>query len=396
MMREIVKILTDVEKDVYEEDWRISSKEVPLGDGDWSIEKKRLRGGLQDGVDIVEVNNGRLSFTVVPTRGMGIWKGVFENNPLGWESPVKIPVHPRHIRLEDRGGLGFLDGFNEWIVRCGLESNGAPGEDTIVDNMGNEKRTNLTLHGKIANTPADYVAAKIGINAPYELSVVGRVCERSMFGANLHMTTKISTNLRCNWISIEDIVENRRSTPWEMQLLYHCNYGAPFLEDGSRLVAAVRSVAPRDARAAQGVERWNTFGPPQPGFIEQVYFIEPVWDEGGKTRVMLINRKGDKASSISFSKSELPYFTLWKCTSSVQDGYVVGLEPATNYPNNKKFERARGRVVKLGAGETYRAKISIEVHFGKSEVSKIEGEINKLQSNVKPTILESRSPHLSE
>ncbi|MBO3802586.1 MAG: aldose 1-epimerase family protein [Candidatus Brockarchaeota archaeon] len=396
MKRELVKILMDAEKGLFEDYWRISSEELPLGAEGWSIEKKRLRGGLQDGVDIVEVNNGRLSFTVVPTRGMGVWKGKFEGYPLGWESPVKIPVHPRHVRLEDRGGLGFLDGFNEWIVRCGLESNGAPGEDTIIDNMGNEKKVDLNLHGKIANIPADYVAVKIGLDPPYELSVVGTVCERSMFGANLCMASKISTNTGCNWISIEDLVENRRSTPWEMQLLYHCNYGSPFLEDGSKLVAAVRTVAPRDGRAEEGVRQWNAFGPPQPGFVEQVYFVEPVWDEDGRTRVMLTNKKGNKATSISFLRSELPYFTLWKCTSGLQDGYVVGLEPATNYPNRRKFERTKGRVVKLGAGKTYGAKILIEVHFGEPEVSKIEGQINKLQGGVKPTILGSSDRRFSE
>ncbi|MGQ9513914.1 MAG: aldose 1-epimerase family protein [Thermoproteota archaeon] len=396
MNREIVKILTNTSTGVYVKDWRVSSDDVQIGSGEWSIEKRELKGGMQDGVDIVEVRNGRLSFTVVPTRGMGIWKGEFENLKLGWESPVRTLVHPRHIRLEDRGGLGFLEGFNEWIVRCGLESNGAPGEDVIVDNMGKEKKVDLTLHGKIANIPADYVAAKIGLDPPYELSIVGTVYESSMFGANLCMNTKISTNLGSNWMSIEDIIENKRSTPWEMQLLYHCNYGSPFLEEGSRLVAAVRSVVPRDARAAEGVRQWNTFGPPQAGFVEQVYFLEPLWDKEEKTRVMLVNSSGDKATSISFTRSELPYFTLWKCTSSLQDGYVVGLEPATNYPNKKRFERSKGRVVKLGAGERYHAKILIEVHVGRSEVSEIEDEISKLQGSFKPNILDSIDPRFSE
>ncbi|MDH5795264.1 MAG: aldose 1-epimerase family protein, partial [Candidatus Bathyarchaeota archaeon] len=68
------KTLTDIEKEVYVEDWSSSSDELGVGEG-WSIEKRRLSGGLSDGVDAVEVNNGKLSFVVVPTRGMGIWKG---------------------------------------------------------------------------------------------------------------------------------------------------------------------------------------------------------------------------------------------------------------------------------------------------------------------------------
>jgi murein DD-endopeptidase MepM/ murein hydrolase activator NlpD len=48
---------------------------------------------------------------------------------LGWNSPVKEVVHPRLINLQSRGGLGWLEGFNEWMVRCGLENNGHPGVD---------------------------------------------------------------------------------------------------------------------------------------------------------------------------------------------------------------------------------------------------------------------------
>ena len=41
----------------------------------WSVKSYTLRGGLQEGVQVVEVNNGKLSFAILPTRGMGIWKG---------------------------------------------------------------------------------------------------------------------------------------------------------------------------------------------------------------------------------------------------------------------------------------------------------------------------------
>ena len=39
------------------------------------IDKYTLRGGVSDGVDVVEVHNGRLSLALLPTRGLGLWKG---------------------------------------------------------------------------------------------------------------------------------------------------------------------------------------------------------------------------------------------------------------------------------------------------------------------------------
>ena len=39
---------------------------------------------------------------------------------------------------------------------------------------------------------------------------------------------------------------------------------------------------------------------------------------------------------------ELPCFTLWKNTAAEADGYVTGLEPGTNFPNLRSFERFVG------------------------------------------------------
>ena len=70
---------------------------------------------------------------VLPTRGMGIWRvtaaGRSGTADVGWKSPVRGPVHPAFVDLGEPSGLGWLDGFDEFFVRCGLESNGAPDFD---------------------------------------------------------------------------------------------------------------------------------------------------------------------------------------------------------------------------------------------------------------------------
>ena len=50
------------------------------------------RGGQQDGVDVIRVNNGQLEFTVIPTRGMSILEVKSGDLRLGWDSPVKEVV----------------------------------------------------------------------------------------------------------------------------------------------------------------------------------------------------------------------------------------------------------------------------------------------------------------
>ncbi|MEM2843767.1 MAG: aldose 1-epimerase family protein, partial [Candidatus Bathyarchaeia archaeon] len=352
----------------------------------WQIEKHRIYGGLSDGIDVIKIDNGCLSFIVVPTRGMGVWKSWFKGVRLGWDSPVKSLVNPNFINLEARGGLGWLEGFNEWIVRCGLESFGEPGPDVIIDDKGNKKEVMLTLHGKIANIPASIVKAKVGLKPPYELGVSGVVYESSIFGSNLKMETNTTTALKSNSLKIVDIIENLRSILDEMQILYHCNLGPPFLEDGSRFIAPIKEVAPWNSRSSEGIKEFDVFGPPESEFIEQVYFLKLIGNNKGDTLVMLTDKEEAKAVSISFSINELPCFTLWKNTNSLEEGYVVGLEPGTSYPNHKSFERAQNRVIKLNPKEKRKFELNISVHLGKDEVEKLKEEINKIRGNIEPKI----------
>src|SRR5437660_8237217 len=126
--------LTDVRGDVWLDGFSVGAETLRLPTAhDWSIRKRTLRGGLRDGVDLVEVHNGALSFSVLPTRGMGLWRGDYHGLPLGWRSPVLGPVHPKFVEETARNGLGWLDGFDELMVRCGLEPFGPPGEHVWTD-----------------------------------------------------------------------------------------------------------------------------------------------------------------------------------------------------------------------------------------------------------------------
>ena len=66
-------ILTDAEQDIWLETFKLTPPDLGM-EGNWFIEKRVLRGGPGDGVDVIEVHNGALSFSILPTRGMGIWK----------------------------------------------------------------------------------------------------------------------------------------------------------------------------------------------------------------------------------------------------------------------------------------------------------------------------------
>jgi galactose mutarotase-like enzyme len=381
-MARVETVLTDVEGGVWLDAWKINAAVGPqlAGASAWSISKFRLRGGLSDGVDVVTLDNGALSMSVLPTRGMGLWKGSFRGLPIEWKSPVARPVNPQFVNLQERGGLGWLAGFNELMCRCGLAFNGPPGVDRVVDGDGNVSESELTLHGKIANLPAHRVTAEVDDDGDGTLSVTGVVDEAMMFGSALRLTSTVSTKAGSNSLTIVDTVFNPSARPMELELLYHTNIGRPFLDEGSRIIAAIAEVAPRDDHSAKAAGSFDVYPGPLAGRPEEAFFFDLQSGDDGSTAVLLKNPAGDCGLQLRFAKRQLPCFTLWKNPQADEDGFVTGLEPGTNFPNLKTFEREQGRVIVLKPGESCTAQIELSVFDSAESVAAAEAAIVALQS----------------
>ena len=167
---------------------------------------------------------------------MGIWRASLGELQLGWKSPVKGPVHPNLVRIWEPSGIGWLDGFDELFVRCGLESNGAP--------EFNENGTiRYPLHGRIANLPAKRVEVSIDGDSG-EIAVTGVVDEARLFGNQLRMTTTITTKVGSAELKVTDTVLNPSAEKSELELLYHVNFGIPLLRPGAKVVLPLAKIRP--------------------------------------------------------------------------------------------------------------------------------------------------------
>ena len=386
-------VLTDRDEGIWVEDLDLTEKDI--GCAGASVRKRVLRGGLSDGVEVIEIDNGQFSFTVLPTRGMGIWRGCYHGHDIGWQAPAKGPVHPSFVNLQDRGGLGWLTGFDEFIVRCGLDSNGAPCTDVVPNNMGVPSEVEITLHGRIANIPAHRVEVQVLPGDPPTIIVLGVVDEAALFYPGFRLSTSMSTICGSNAMTIADTVTNLKATEAEFELLYHCKFGSPFLEPGARLEIPARTVAPRDQRAAEGIGAYSEFLGPTAGFVEQVYWYEPLSREDGATLALLRNADGDRGAVVRFNTRQLPCFTQWKNTAAVADGYVTGLEPGTDYPNAKATEREQGRLMRLAPGATHDVELTLEVHDSAAGVRAVQEEIAAIQGEPGVEVHRDPLPRLS-
>ena len=213
---------------------------LPATEAAWRVTKRRLSGGRREGVDLVELDNGALSLSIVPTRGMGLWRGRFGADRLGWDSPTRDgPVHPALGQPHELGWAGLGRGFRraDGSLRAGAQWSALRGENAGRLTVRSATRP-ISLHGKIANIPAHYVAVHLQDEPPHAITVEGHVDESKLFGPQIRMVTRVTTVPGSNKATVRDEFQNLGDQPCDFQLLYHWNFGPPYLEEGRKMVAA--------------------------------------------------------------------------------------------------------------------------------------------------------------
>ncbi|ALE96987.1 MULTISPECIES: aldose 1-epimerase family protein [Serratia] len=368
-------VLTSAEDGVEKGNWKISSEALKVKDKTFSIEQKVLHGGKQEGSKVVIIRSeDGLTITLSPTRGMNLLRAEGFGAKMGWDSPVKEVVNPAFINLESRNGLGWLEGFNEMMVRCGYEWTGHP-----VTEGGQI----YTLHGKAGNTPASLVEVEVADTAPYEIRIRGLIKESTFKKADLQTLTELRYVPGSNSFSLHDVLTNRADYPHDYQIIYHSNFGAPILENGARFLAPMASISPFNDYAKAGLKTWGTYAGPTKGFDEMVFNIKPLSDPNHQTLAALVNHAGDKGVAIQFDTRQLPVLTLWKNTDTLKQGYVTGIEPGTSYAYPVTIEREQKRVKQLQPGASAQFDLTYTLLHSKAQVADLERKIADIQGKVK-------------
>ena len=193
-------VLTNAEEGMDKGNWQINSDQLKVKDHAFSIEQKVLHGGKQEGSKILTIHSkDGLTITLSPTRGMNLLRIEGFGSRMGWDSPVKEVVNPAFINLESRNGLGWLEGFNEMMVRCGYEWTGHP---VTADGQI------YTLHGKAGNTPASLVEVEVADSAPYEIRIRGLVKESTFKKADLQTLTEEAVRLYGEKLTNANVVDD--------------------------------------------------------------------------------------------------------------------------------------------------------------------------------------------
>jgi hypothetical protein len=189
--------------------------------------------------------------------------------------------------------------------------------------------------------------------------IEGEVRQARVFGENLRLRRRITTSLGGSRIAIHDLVENMGTAASPLMILYHINLGFPLLDETCELIAEKHTVEPRDAAAEPGLQDWMHFGPPTPGYAEQVFYHDLPAGQNGWAGIQLINQARSIALSVRFQKAALPNLVQWKMMG--QGTYVLGLEPANCRVGGRSQERALGTLQFLQPGEQREFQVEIDV-----------------------------------
>lgn len=363
-------VLTDAAKGQDLGNWSINNNDLSI-DKPFSISQRVLHGGKQEGVRVIDIDNGVMRVTLVPTRGMDIYQVKSSDIRLGWDSPVTEIVNPAYIDLESRGGLGWLDGFNEMLVRCGYEWTGHPGEDN-----GHL----LSLHGRAGNTPASEVIVSIDEKAPYAIHIKGKLLEKTFKFNDFQTWTEFNIIPGEKKFAIHDQLTNLSDYKNEYQIIYHSNFGRPLLENGARFVAPVKEVSPFNDYAAERMSDWSDYQGPTRDYNETVFNIVPYADKTGHSMAVLHNPKGDRGIAVGFNVKQLPVLGMWKNTDTEKQGYVTGIEPGTSYSYNRSLQRSLGLVPTIQPGETKTFDVSYTILDSKATVDDAVKQVNSIKN----------------
>ncbi len=181
-----------------------------------------------------------------------------------------------------------------------------------------------------------------------------KLYDAALFSHKLMLERKYICGMNDDILIIRDKVTNIGSKQTPYMILYHCNFGYPLLCEKSRLEINSTGVAPRDARAEEGIAEWNKILTPQADFTEQCYYH--TFSE--KPRISLSNPEIKTEMTMTFSDKSLDCFTQWKMMGEYE--YVMGLEPGNCLPDGRDVMREKGILKFLAPGESAENEIRFE------------------------------------
>ncbi|MEO1701656.1 MAG: DUF4432 family protein [Pseudomonadota bacterium] len=277
------------------------------------IRQVEVTDGPAAGSRILEVRTPTgLSLDIALDRGGDISRMNYKGHELGWHSAADMATPWPVPDTED--GLGFLRGFDGFLVTCGLDHHGvATQTDASNFKYPLRKQNHHPLHGRIMTAKAEVAEKHIDWDAVHiRIKTIAR--QASVFGEVLELRRVFEISLETPTVKMIDEVANMGFRPTRHGILYHFNMGYPLLDSASRLTGDEWTLRNRlDGAGAV----------PDDNHVE----IVDAKASPADGRIGMINDSVGFGLTIGFDPKMLPATALWR---AFQSGvFACGLEPQT-------------------------------------------------------------------
>ena len=280
----------------------------------------QFTSGKASGKNCILVHNGDLEVLFSKDNALDILYVKYKGKNISFLSANNI--NTKSYGFSDRFEGGFL-------YTCGLDNMGLCVKDKVQ-------------HGSLHLTKAENVVIDYKDN---DIIISGTVRNTALFYQNtaIHRSFTVSENS----ISIMDTVINESFSKSGHCILYHVNYGHPFLSEDMTLDIPSSQIDPCNDFAKEGLSECLKMSAPIDAIPERCYYHHVT-----TPKITLTNPKINAKICMEYDKNTLPTLVQWKSMAS--GAYALGIEPAsTRFDNFNLVELDKGESTKYSIKITF-------------------------------------------
>lgn len=277
-----------------------------------------FNSGKENGIEGVLVNVNQLEVFFNKSNALDIAWVKYKGNNISFLSKNGLNTNRGSFAQNFEGGF---------LYTCGMDNVSSCVPDAPI-------------HGSLHYKRADNVNVVIEDD---RVIVSGCVTDTALFGKNLKLNRKyVVTD---SSISINDEIVNLGYDVADYVLLYHINYGYPFLDEGLILQMPVKESVPLTQISKDNFDDRFNINAPKDNYTEHVYYH--YLKEGHLT---LENKSLDTLIEMTYSLEDFPITLEWK--SMISGDYALGIEPSLT-----RFDEFKMRTLKPEEKKDYKIEI---------------------------------------
>ncbi|MBD3920090.1 DUF4432 family protein [Paenibacillus sp. PR3] len=349
-----------------------------------SLVKRRFLDPRGMPMTAIELSNGKLSFSVLPERGMDIGEISLGPDLMSWERSKDYLLHPSNVDLQEAGGTGWLYGFYGAVASIGPELFGTPGEGFSLHGSGSYSLTVPSSVQVTWNTEGIRIEGRVVVrDESGEASFVKYVIMRSRWNSAVLLREEHTTNVSMQTQVVDDG--------------YHVQLSGTYLHQGGRYVLPVhahemllRDMAPPEAdpfeipsiEAGKYPIRCYQYVPRPVKGLHQLEELAPYLDDldasRGVTAEMIVNTANTGAGFVIRPLLDFPRSLIAK---EINDSFMFALEPSKTRPNRMSQKKTDGEALYVQPEEEIHSQCLIGLSRSTQDIVQLESII---RSTVKP------------